>query len=52
MEKAASLPIEEVFTDLGASSNGLGSEEAKQRLKKYGYNKLMKNAKFPWYINL
>ena len=40
MEKAASLPIEEVFTDLGASTDGLSSEEAKQRLKKYGDNKL------------
>ncbi len=47
MEKAASMPIEEVFTDLGASSNGLSSEEAKKRLKKYGYNKLTEKRQIP-----
>ncbi len=47
MEKAASLPIEEVFGDLKASPNGLRSEEAKQRLKKYGYNKLTEKRQIP-----
>ena len=40
MEKAASMPIDKVFDDLNTSENGLTSEEAKLRLKKYGYNKL------------
>ena len=34
------MPLDEVFTDLGASPNGLTSEEAKARLKKYGLNTL------------
>ena len=40
MEKAASMPIDEVFKDLKTSTSGLTSEEAKLRLKKYGQNKL------------
>jgi potassium/sodium efflux P-type ATPase len=40
LEKAASMPIDEVFDELKTSINGLTSEEAKLRLKKYGYNKL------------
>ncbi len=47
MEKAASMPIEEVYIDLGASPNGLGTEEAKQRLRKYGYNKLIEKRQIP-----
>ena len=48
MEKAASRPIEEVFTDLNTSQNGLSSEEAKLRLKKYGYNKLSEKRQLPF----
>lgn len=47
MEKAASLPIEEVFADLNASPNGLSSEEAKRRLKQHGYNKLTEKLQIP-----
>lgn len=47
MEKAASRPIEEVFADLKTSENGLTSEEAKSRLKKYGYNKLVEKRQIP-----
>ena len=48
MEKAASLPIDEVFTDLKTSPNGLTSEEAKLRLKQYGYNKLSEKRQIPF----
>ena len=48
MEKAASMPINEVFNDLQASPNGLSSEEAKLRLKKYGYNKLSEKRQIPF----
>ena len=48
MEKAASMPINEVFDDLKASPNGLSSEEAKLRLKKYGYNKLSEKRQIPF----
>ena len=47
MEKAASMGLNEVFDDLKASPNGLTSEEAKQRLKKYGYNKLTEKRQIP-----
>jgi Ca2+-transporting ATPase len=47
MEKAASKPINEVFSDLNTSENGLTSEEAKLRLKKYGYNKLTAKLQIP-----
>ena len=47
MEKAASLPINEVFNELNTSENGLTSEEAKLRLKKYGYNKLSEKRQIP-----
>ncbi len=48
MEKAASNPLEKVFEDLQTSSEGLSSEEAKQRLKKYGYNKLTERRQLPF----
>jgi P-type Ca2+ transporter type 2C len=40
LEKAASSSVDDVFSDLKTSPNGLTSEEAKLRLRKYGYNKL------------
>jgi magnesium-transporting ATPase (P-type) len=48
LEKAASLPINEVFNELSTSENGLTSEEAKLRLKKYGYNKLSEKRQIPF----
>jgi P-type Ca2+ transporter type 2C len=48
LEKAASMPIDEVFADLEASTNGLSSEEAKLRLKKYGYNRLTEKRQIPF----
>lgn len=48
MEKAASMPINEVFDDLKTNPNGLTSEEAKLRLKKYGYNKLLEKRQIPF----
>ena len=48
MEKAASLPINEVFEDLNTSENGLTSQEAKLRLKKFGYNKLSEKRQVPF----
>ncbi len=47
MEKAASQPIEKVFEELQTTENGLTSEEAKLRLKKYGYNKLSERRQLP-----
>jgi magnesium-transporting ATPase (P-type) len=47
LEKAASSPIGMVFDDLKTSENGLSSEEAKLRLKKYGYNKLTEKRQIP-----
>ena len=48
LEKASSMPVNEVFDDLKASANGLSSEEAKLRLKKYGYNKLSEKRQIPF----
>jgi len=48
LEKAASLPINEVFEDLNTSENGLTSQEAKLRLKKFGYNKLSEKRQVPF----
>jgi Ca2+-transporting ATPase len=47
LEKAASLPIDKVFEDLYTSENGLTSQEAKLRLKKYGYNRLSEKRQIP-----
>jgi magnesium-transporting ATPase (P-type) len=47
LEKAASLPIDEVFKDLNTSENGLTNEEAKLRLKKHGYNQLSEKRQIP-----
>ncbi|MGD6850633.1 MAG: cation-translocating P-type ATPase [Candidatus Bathyarchaeia archaeon] len=48
MEKAASNPIETVFEDLQTTQEGLSSQEAKLRLKKYGYNKLTERRQLPF----
>jgi Ca2+-transporting ATPase len=48
LEKAASLPINEVFSDLNTSENGLTSEDAKLRLKKYGFNRLSEKRQIPF----
>ncbi len=48
MEKAASLPINEVFEDLNTSENGLTGQEAKLRLKKFGYNRLSEKRQAPF----
>ncbi len=42
------MQINEVFEDLKTSPNGLTSEEAKLRLKKYGYNKLSEKRQIPF----
>jgi P-type Ca2+ transporter type 2C len=41
LEKAASMRLREVFDALDASPNGLTTEEAQARLKKYGFNTLV-----------
>jgi magnesium-transporting ATPase (P-type) len=48
LEKAASMPIDKVFDELNTSANGLTTEEAKLRLKKYGYNKLSEKRQIPF----
>jgi P-type Ca2+ transporter type 2C len=48
LEKAASLPIDKVFDDLNTSEKGLTSQEAKLRLKKYGYNRLSEKRQIPF----
>lgn len=47
MEKAASRNINEVFEDLKTSAEGLTSDEAKARLKKYGPNMLVEKRQNP-----
>ncbi|HLN90209.1 MAG TPA: cation-transporting P-type ATPase, partial [Candidatus Binatia bacterium] len=41
------MPIDKVFEDLKTSENGLTTEEAKLRLKKYGYNRLSEKRQIP-----
>jgi P-type Ca2+ transporter type 2C len=48
LEKAASRPISEVFSDLNTSENGLTTEEARLRIRKYGFNKLSKRRQIPF----
>jgi len=48
MEKAAAMPLDKVFDDLNTSQNGLTSEEAELRLKKYGYNELSEKKQLPF----
>jgi magnesium-transporting ATPase (P-type) len=47
LEKAASMHINEVFDDLKTSINGLTTEDAKVRLRKYGQNKLLEKRQIP-----
>jgi magnesium-transporting ATPase (P-type) len=47
LEKAASRNINEVFEDLKTSAEGLTSDEAKARLKKYGPNMLVEKRQTP-----
>jgi len=42
------MRLKEVFDALNASPNGLSSEDAKKRLKKYGYNKLSEKRQIPF----
>lgn len=42
------MPVNEVFENLNASPNGLTSEEAKTRLKKYGLNMLFEKRQTPF----
>lgn len=48
MEKAASMQIQEVYDDLKTSLDGLTTEEAKARLRKYGANKLFEKRRIPF----
>jgi len=48
LEKAASMSINLVFDDLKTSVNGLTSEEAKLRLRQYGYNQLSEKRQMPF----
>lgn len=48
MEQAASKPIEEIFEALNTSSEGLSSQEAKLRLKKFGFNMLSEKRQIPF----
>ena len=41
------LPIEETFAALNSSSKGLGEDESRARLKKYGYNELKARKRSP-----
>jgi Ca2+-transporting ATPase len=41
------MPLNEVFDALNASSNGLTTDEAKLRLKKYGFNTLVEKRQAP-----
>src|SRR4030066_93299 len=42
------MPLKEVFNALNASSNGLTTDEAKLRLKKYGFNTLVEKRQAPF----
>ncbi len=48
MEKAASTQIEDLYNDLKTSPDGLTTEEAKARLRKYGANKLFEKRQIPF----
>jgi magnesium-transporting ATPase (P-type) len=48
LEKAASMRLNEVFDALIASPEGLTTEKAKSRLKKYGFNTLVEKKATPF----
>jgi magnesium-transporting ATPase (P-type) len=48
LEKAAFMRLNEVFDALNASLEGLTTEEAKSRLKKYGFNTLVEKKATPF----
>ncbi len=48
MEKAASTQIEDLYNELKTSPDGLTTEEAKARLRKYGANKLFEKRQIPF----
>jgi magnesium-transporting ATPase (P-type) len=48
LEKAASMQINDVYNDLKTSPDGLTTEEAKARLRKYGANKLSEKKQIPF----
>jgi potassium/sodium efflux P-type ATPase len=48
LEKAASTQIEDLYVDLKTSQNGLTTEEAKARIRKYGANKLFEKRQIPF----
>ncbi len=43
------LPEKEIFELLKSDKNGLSQKEARQRLKKYGFNKLPEKQKMSWF---
>ena len=45
MQKTYTLPTEEVLKNLGVDENGLSSQQAGERLEKYGPNRLKEGAK-------
>ncbi len=49
MDKEYSLSQESVLEQLGTTENGLSSQEAAQRLEKYGHNKLKEAEKVTWF---
>ena len=48
MDREYSLSQESVLEQLGTTENGLSSQEAAQRLEKYGHNKLKEAEKVTW----
>jgi len=49
MKKNYMMSSEEVLRDLGVTSEGLSTDEAKRRLEKYGPNKLKEAEKATWF---
>ena len=47
--KISNLPIEEVFTELKTSRQGLSQEEAGHRLALYGKNAIAREKPLAWY---
>ncbi|MEM3616308.1 MAG: magnesium-translocating P-type ATPase [Candidatus Bathyarchaeia archaeon] len=50
-EEALTLPVEEIFSRLKSSMDGLSSEEVKRRLEVFGYNELARRKKRATVIN-